>query len=264
MNLKNRIHFKATALDFLWFGWQQALSCLFAVGIFAGLLLSHYYSFGLARYDFMLVLCLVLQVILVVTKLETVDELKVICLFHVIGLALEIYKVSIGSWSYPASGYARIGGVPLYSGFMYAAIASYMCQAWRRFDLRVYRVPMRRTMFIAVLIYANFYTNHFLPDVRWAIVVVALALLRNAWVHFTVRGHAYKMHLVVSLGLMGFFIWIAENFGTLIGAWRYPSQANGWKLVHGSKVGSWSLLIVFSFMLVLWLKSKKTTLAKSA
>ncbi len=231
---------------------------MFAAGIFAGLLVSHYYSFGLARYDFMLVLCLLLQVAMVRSRLESVDELKVICLFHVIGLALEMYKVQIGSWSYPSAGYARLGGVPLYSGFMYAAIASYMCQAWRRFDLRVSNVPMRRTMVIALLIYANFYTNHFLPDVRWAIVVVAVLLLRSAWVRFRVRGTMYKMHLIMSLALMGFFIWIAENFGTFVGAWQYPSQAHGWRLVHGSKVGSWSLLIVFSFMLVLWLKDKKT------
>lgn len=34
-------------------------------------------------------------------KLESLDEVKVIGVFHLIGLALELYKVHMGSWSYP-------------------------------------------------------------------------------------------------------------------------------------------------------------------
>lgn len=44
-------------------------------------------------------------------------------MFHLIGLALEIFKVHMGSWSYPEEGYVKIFGVPLYSGFMYASVA---------------------------------------------------------------------------------------------------------------------------------------------
>ncbi len=36
--------------------------------------------------------------------LETRDEIKVICVFHFIGLLLELYKVRMGSWSYPEPG----------------------------------------------------------------------------------------------------------------------------------------------------------------
>jgi uncharacterized membrane protein YoaT (DUF817 family) len=61
---------------------------------------------------------------MVYLKLETIDELKVICLFHIIGLILELYKVHMGSWSYPEEGWSKIQGVPLYSGFMYASVAS--------------------------------------------------------------------------------------------------------------------------------------------
>ncbi|MDZ4551831.1 DUF817 family protein, partial [Bacillus cereus] len=56
---------------------------------------------GLYRYDFILIACLLMQWIMYKTGLETKDELKVITVFHLIGLLLEIYKVHFGSWSYP-------------------------------------------------------------------------------------------------------------------------------------------------------------------
>jgi uncharacterized membrane protein YoaT (DUF817 family) len=170
--------------------------------------------------------------------------------------------VHVGSWSYPAGGIIKIGGVPLYSGFMYAAIASYICQAWRRMQLHVEGVPMRATMITAVLIYVNFYTNHWLPDMRWPLVLLVLFLLRKVSVRYVVRKTTYRMPLYMSFALIGFFVWIAENIGTYIGAWQYPNQADGWKFVHASKVGSWAILIIFSFMLVLWLKTEKEELTR--
>ena len=248
--------------DLCWFGWNQALSCLFAASIFAGLIVTRYVDFGLPRYDVMLLWCLLLQAAMVASRLESYDELKVICVFHLVGLCLEIFKVHTGSWSYPDAGHIRLAGVPLYSGFMYAAIASYMCQAWRRFKLDVDHLPMAPTMFVALLIYANFYTNHWLPDARWILVAAALLLMRKTWVRFYVRGSRYKLPLPAAFVLIGFFIWIAENIGTFIGAWQYPGQVDGWKLVHSSKLGSWSILIIFSFMLILWLKSEKRLLSQ--
>ena len=50
-------------------------------------------------------------------------------------------------------------------------------------------------------------------------------------------------------------MWIAENVGTLLGAWQYPDQADGWTLVHSSKFGSWSLLVSLSFALVATVKA---------
>src|SRR3712207_8701203 len=45
------------------------------------------------------------------------------------------------SWSYPEQGFFEVFGVPLYSGFMYASVASYMCQAWRLLDLDLKNYP---------------------------------------------------------------------------------------------------------------------------
>ncbi|WP_349256364.1 DUF817 family protein [Kribbella sp.] len=60
-----------------------------------------------------------------------------------------------------------------------AAVGSYICQAWRRFDLRVsnYR-PLPTTIF-AVLIYANFFTHHWIPDLRIPIALGLLVVLRR-------------------------------------------------------------------------------------
>ena len=43
---------------------------------------------------------------------------------------------------------------------MYAAVASYMCQAWRIFDLELKHFPSYRlSILLCVAIYANFFTN---------------------------------------------------------------------------------------------------------
>lgn len=248
---------RESLLDLLAFGRDQALSCAFAVAIFAGLAVTRVVDVGVPRYDAMLIWCLLVQVVLVATRLETRDELLVICVFHVLGLGLEVFKVAIGSWSYPEPGVLRLGDVPLYSGFMYAAVASYICQAWRRLDLRVDPVPMAATMAVAVGFYVNFFTNHWIADLRWVLLGVAALLITRRSVTFRVRGVDRRMPLLVSFALIGLFIWIAENAATLLGAWTYASQVDGWSLVHPSKIGSWMVLVIFSFVLVLWLKQRK-------
>ena len=159
----------AIAFDFV---YQEAASCFFAVFILAMLMVTRYFPVpGIPRYDVMLVLCLAMQVAMVwIIKIETVDELKVICLFHILGTTMEIFKIKMGSWSYPGDAYSKVFGVPLYGGFMYASVASYMCQAWRRFNLQIQNWPNRYiTRTIGILIYINFFTNHFMPDVRYGI-----------------------------------------------------------------------------------------------
>ena len=51
-------------------------------------------------------------------KLETTDELKAICIFHVVGFVMELFKTSsaIGSWSYPDEAYTKLWNVPLFTG----------------------------------------------------------------------------------------------------------------------------------------------------
>jgi uncharacterized membrane protein YoaT (DUF817 family) len=242
------------------FTYLQALSCLFPVIIFAALALSKVASIPfLPRYDFILLICKGAQVFMLVTKLETVDEFKVICLFHVIGLALELFKVHMGSWSYPEEAYSKIFGVPLYSGFMYASVASYICQSWRRLNLHIYNWPKPYfTIAISILIYLNFFTHHFLYDVRWVLIGLLFFIFFRTIVTFQLNEHVHRMSMILSFFLIGFFIWIAENITTALGAWQYPNQQDSWSLVHIGKISSWFLLVIISIIIVAQLKRVKS------
>ncbi|UII55309.1 DUF817 domain-containing protein [Cytobacillus spongiae] len=245
--------------DLLTFTYLQALSCIFPVIIFLTLGLSTYVKIpGVGRYDFILLICIIAQVFMIISKLETIDELKVICVFHLIGLALEIYKVHMGSWSYPEEAWSKIAGVPLYSGFMYASVASYMCQSWRRMSLRITGWPnLWLAWASAVAVYGNFFTHHYIYDFRWILKAVIVMIFFRSYVLFTLRSTTYRMPVPLSFVLIGFFIWIAENIATFYGAWQYPNQQDGWQLVHFSKISSWLLLVIVSFIIVAQLKHVK-------
>lgn len=192
---------KPSALkQFITFGVQEALSCIFPVIIFGALALSKVVDVPfLHRYDLLLLICIAAQLFMLFSGLETKDELKVICMFHVIGLVLEIYKVHMGSWSYPEEGWSKVFGVPLYSGFMYASVASYICQAWRRLDLTITNWPRSYyTIGISALIYLNFFTHHYLIDVRWWLIVLLFLIFFKTKVYFKVNQVVYMMPVVLS------------------------------------------------------------------
>lgn len=241
------------------FGWKQALSCLFPVVIFASLALTQIIPLPfLPRYDWLLVICLFMQWFMLRSGLETRDELKVITVFHIIGLALELFKVHMGSWSYPEEGYSKFFGVPLYSGFMYASVASYLCQAWRRLKVNLVNWPPYIVVVpLAAAIYLNFFLHHFWIDMRWVLSGLVLIVFWQSWVTYEVGGIRYRMPLALSFVLIGFFIWIAENIATFFGAWKYPNQTEAWSLVHLGKVSSWLLLVIVSFLIVATLKQFK-------
>jgi uncharacterized membrane protein YoaT (DUF817 family) len=237
------------------FAWVEAQCCLFAVLFFAGLALVRLVPLPGDPADALLLWCLGVTFVLWLVRWETSREVAVIFGFHLVGLALELFKVSQGSWSYPDTGWATIGGVPLYSGFMYAAVGSYVCQAWRRLDLRISGYRPWATACVAGLIYLNFFTSHVTLDVRVVLALALLVVTRRTWVHFTVGRSRYAMPLAVSFVLIGFFLWVAENAATLLRAWQYPSQESVWTLVHAAKLGSWSLLVVVSIVLVAAVKA---------
>ncbi|RUS43092.1 DUF817 domain-containing protein [Cohnella sp. AR92] len=241
------------------FGWIQALCCAFPVVIFSAMAVTKVVDIPfIPRYDLILLICLAMQAAMVILKLETLDELKVITMFHVIGLCLELFKVNAGSWTYPEEAWTKLGGVPLYSGFMYASVASYICQAWRRFDLRFAQWPKAVwSTGIAALIYANFFTHHYIPDLRWAIMAGLLVIFYRSYVTFKVGSRTLRMHIVVSYALIAFFIWLAENISTFLGAWTYPNQEKHWNIVHWGKLSSWFMLVIISVIIVVQLKDLK-------
>lgn len=248
----------------LQFTYQQIQCCLFPIIIVISLGLTKYISIGMIpRYDLLLLICIFTQITLLYFKLETKDELKVIMLFHIIGLVLEIYKVQFGSWSYPGAGFWKLGGVPLYSGFMYSSIGSYICKAWKVFDLKMSTWPNTKVVILLCsLIYLNFFTHHFMVDLRWFLIVAVFYLFYPTWVYFTVGESRLKMPLSFSFLCIAFFIWVAENIASFFGAWAYPDQLKQWRFVHLGKITSWYLLIIISIMIVAQLKMTKNELKK--
>jgi len=255
--------FQRFVMEFFLFTVKQARACLFAGLFFLAVMAVPRSGFlGLPRYDMLLVIALLIQAWMIMAKLESLDELKAITLFHLIGLGLELFKTSssIGSWSYPDPAFTKVFGVPLFSGFMYAAVGSYIIQAWRLFDLKVkHHPPYWMAVAVALLIYVNFFTHHYIGDYRWYIAACALGLYARSTVVFRPADSERRMPLLVSFLLIGFFLWLAENISTFFGIWAYPDQLRAWSVVHLGKWSSWSLLVIMTFTIVASLKHIKAT-----
>jgi uncharacterized membrane protein YoaT (DUF817 family) len=76
-------------------------------------------------------------------------------------------------------------------------------------------------------------------------------------VRFVVTDRRRSMPLLLSFVLIGFFIWIAENITTSLGAYQYPHQRTGWQAVSFGIYTSWALLVIVSFMIVAELKHRR-------
>jgi len=248
-------------VEFLYFGIKEARACLFVFLFFAAIFsIPRAGVLGVPRYDVLLLVAFAIQGGMVWAKLETLDELKAICLFHVVGFALEVFKTSggINSWAYPDFAYTKVFGVPLFSGFMYAAIGSYIIQAWRLFDLRVrHHPPYWMSALIAIAIYANFFTHHYIGDYRWYLAACVLGLYARTTVIYRPLDCDRTMPLLLSFILIGFFIWLAENISTFFDVWKYPNQIGAWSAVHVGKWSSWSLLVIMTFTITANLKHIK-------
>lgn len=251
---ESRGRWSAYAYEFLRFGIKEGWACLFG-GLMCALLIATYLWYPrdavLARYDFLTLAAVAIQIALLALKMETFEEAKVILLFHVVGTAMEVFKTQVGSWIYPEPSLLRIGGVPLFTGFMYAAVGSYMARVWRLFDFRFTRhPPLVPLLVLAAAIYANFFTHHYTVDVRLALFAATAVLFGRTWVHFKVWRSHRRMPLLVGFVLVALFIWFAENIGTATGTWLYPSQLKGWSMVPVAKLGSWFLLMILSYVMV--------------
>jgi uncharacterized membrane protein YoaT (DUF817 family) len=242
------------AYEILRFGVKQGWACLFG-GIMVALLLGTHFLYPkdavLPRYDFIFIAALAAQIAMLALRLETVEEAKIIFVYHAIGTLMELFKTGVGSWLYPEPNYLRILGVPLFSGFMYASIGSYIARAWRLFDFRFSAHPTRGALIgLSSAIYVNFFAHHFIIDLRWALFAVAAFLFRRCWIYYRIWRRPRRMPLLLGLFLVALFIWLAENIGTFSAVWLYPEQLQGWRLVRWGKLGSWFLLLLISYSLV--------------
>ena len=240
--------------EFITFGIKQAWACLFGALMLATLVLTFLFypeSASLPRYDFVTLVAISIQVLLLLFRLETLEEARIIMLFHIVGTVMEVFKTHAGSWIYPEPSYLNIMGVPMFSGFMYASVGSYIARVWRIFDFEFDRFPrLRWQAILAVLIYINFFSHHYTFDIRWALFVTSVVLYGPGVIWFKADEEHRWMPLLLGMVLFAMFIWFAENIGTFARAWTYPSQKKGWHMVSVSKLGAWYLLMIISFVLV--------------
>lgn len=243
------------AFEFLMFGVKQAWACLFG-GLLLGLMMATALWWPesgapIARYDFLVVAALLIQAAMLGFKLESVEEAGVIFVFHAVGTVMELFKTAYGSWIYPEPAVLKIAAVPLFSGFMYAAVGSYIARIWRIFDIRFSDYPpLWKTAVLAGAIYVNFFAHHWLPDIRGFLFIATALLFWKSWFWFTPDRRERGMPVLLGFGLVALFIWLAENIATWSRAWIYPDQAGGWTPVSISKIGSWYLLMIISVVLV--------------
>ena len=247
--------------EFLRFGVKQAWACLFGgIAVFLMIATWRFYPADspLARYDFLFLCMIAVQLALLAGRLETQEEAKVILIYHLVGTAMELFKTQVGSWIYPEPNFFRLGGVPLFSGFMYSCIGSYICRAWRLFDLEFTAHPRRRALaLLSLAVYINFFSHHYMMDLRWLLFAWAGWLLLHTRIHFKVWRHHRSMPLLLGLLFVSVFIWFSENIGTFTKVWLYPSQRQGWEMVSVGKLGSWFLLLIISYTLVSWVNRPK-------
>lgn len=209
----------------------------------------------ISRYDFIFLSAVGFQAFMLLFKLERPREFFVIILFHILATGMELFKTNpaIGSWTYPSVGIAifALGSVPLFTGFLYSAIGSYISRAFVFLKLSYERFPAYYHLWIlAVLIYINFFTHHFFFDIRYFLFVYIFIIFFKTTVNFQVYRKQRKMPFLITVFLTALFVWIAENIGTFTHIWLYPNQIKYWHLVSFNKIGSWFLLLILSFALV--------------
>ena len=241
------------AAEFVMFVLKQGWACLFGICLLGAIIGSKIIwqpDWTIHRYDALVGVALALQALFLWFRLESWEEAKVIALFHLTGTAMELFKVSAGSWAYPEPGLLKLMGVPLFSGFMYAAVGSYMARVIRLFDMQFAPYPsFWSTVLLASAIYVNFFAHHFLPDIRVLLFAATLLLFLRTRIWFRIGDNWYWMPLPMSAFLASFFLWLAENIGTLTGTWLYSGQTP-LDQVSFAKMGSWYLLLYVSFVTV--------------
>lgn len=227
---------------------MQLRAALFGLLILAGLIVSAVIwqdEWALARYDALVLWAVGLQIAFLVFGLETWDEARVILAFHITGTVMEWFKVSQGSWSYPEASLLKVYGVPLFTGFMYASVGSYIARIVRLYDLRFTPMPpIWCCAILAVAIYGNFWLNMVWHDIRMVLFPATLILFSRSFVVDGVR----RLWLPLAVLLASGGLWVAENVGTFTGTWAYGTAP---RLVSLSKMGSWYLLLWVAFFTVI-------------
>lgn len=255
------MHLIGLALNF---GTKAASAALFglllliAFAVTAPMGSQEYYGFF--RYDYLLFYALSIQVCLIYLKLESWAEAKVIALFHIMAMGMEIFLThpAIASWQYPQPAVFKLLTVPLFAGFMYSAVGSFFARSLRLYKVSFENLPRFANMLcLAVLSYLNFMTKFFIPDYRLVLFAWSIIIFWKTKLYFQLTDSRFKVPMLPILLLLAFLIWIAENISTFYKIWLYPSQVDAWHMVGWGKLGSWYLLLLLSLVLVLKILGKR-------
>ena len=232
------------------FSFKAAFAALFGLTAPMG---SHEY-YGFFRYDYLLFYALIIQACLLYLKLESWAEAKVIALFHLMAMVMEVFLThpQIASWQYPQPAVFKILTVPLFAGFMYSAVGSFFARSLRLYRVSFENLPNFANMLsLAVLSYINFMSKFFIPDYRNLLFIWSMIIFWKTKIHFEVQQYKLKLPMLPILVILAFIIWVAENISTFYKIWLYPSQVDAWHMVGWGKLGSWYLLLLLSLVLVL-------------
>ena len=216
--------------------------------------MGHDLYWGFYRYDYLLFYSLIIQFFLIYFKLETWAEAKVIALFHLLALGMEVFLThpAIASWQYPQPSIFKIMAVPLFAGFMYSAVGSFFARSLRLYEVSFRNLPSFYVMLIlAVLSYLNFMTKFFVPDIRYFLFALSTYLFWKTQIFFVIQKRTFQLPMLLVLWILAFVIWIAENISTFYQIWLYPTQVEAWHMVSWMKLGSWYLLLLLSLVFVL-------------
>ncbi len=248
-----RVPLPPVAAELVMFVLKQGWACLFGGLLLAAIIFTKLIwnpGWPIARYDALFIFAILSQAAFLWFKLESWEEARIIGLFHLTGTAMEVFKVSAGSWAYPEPGLIKLLGVPLFSGFMYASVGSYMARVIRIFDMRFAPYPpLWMTFGFAGAIYVNFFAHHFGPDIRLMLFGISIALFARTRIWFRISTRDWWMPLPVAAGLSSLALWVAENVGTATGTWLYSGQTPD-HMVSFAKLGSWYLLLYVAFVTV--------------
>ncbi|MEB3766202.1 DUF817 family protein [Acinetobacter sp. MD2] len=209
---------------------------------------------GFYRYDYLFFGAVAIQLLMLYFHLETLAEAKVIALFHVMAMVMELVLTDphVGSWQYPEPAVLKILTVPLFAGFMYSAIGSFFARAIRLFEVSFQKLPhFNHMLLLALVAYINFMSKFFIHDLRSILFVWSTLLFWKTKVSIQIQQHRYQIPMLLLLVFLAFLIWIAENISTFYDIWVYPNQEHGWQVVWWGKIGSWYLLLLLSLVLIL-------------
>ncbi len=240
------------------FHYKAAYAALFGILLLIAFALtapmSNQEYYGLFRYDYLLFYALIIQACLILLKLESWAEAKVIAIFHVLAMVMEIFLThpQIASWQYPQPAMFKIMTVPLFAGFMYSAVGSFFARSLRLYQVSFSKLPtFANMMSLAVLSYLNFMTKFFINDFRYLLFLWSVVIFWETKINFRLQYHQINLPMLPILLVLAFIIWIAENISTFYKIWLYPSQVDAWHMVGWGKMGSWYLLLLLSLVLVL-------------